>query len=109
VAKDFARHLYASKAWRECRTSYIASVYNLCETCKKKGVVKPGKILHHLVYLSPENIDDPNVSLNHDLLRYDCQECHTREHLGDHLEAVREGLMFDSNGDLVYSPLKNND
>ena len=103
MAKGFAKKFYASKAWQECRASYIASVYNLCESCKKKGIVKPGKILHHTCYLTPTNIDDPNVSLNHELLRYDCQECHTREHLGNNLEPIRDGLIFDSNGDLVRS------
>ena len=101
MAKEFAKHLYASKAWRECRTSYISSVYGLCESCKKKGIIKPGKILHHTCYLTPSNIDDPNVSLNHALLRYDCQECHTREHLGNNLEVVRDGLCFDMDGQLI--------
>ena len=103
LAREFAKSFYASKAWRECRASYIASVYNMCESCKKKGIVKPGKILHHLNYLTPENINDPNVSLNHALLRYDCQECHNREHHGDDREAVREGLCFDMDGQLVVN------
>ena len=101
MAKEFARHLYASKAWKDCRESYIASVFYLCESCKKKGIVKPGKILHHTCYLTPMNINDPNVSLNHALLRYDCQECHNREHHGDDMEVVRVGLCFDEYGQLV--------
>ena len=103
MAKEFARRFYASKAWKDCRESYIASVFGLCETCAKKGIDKPGKILHHTVYLTPLNINDPMISLNRELLRYDCQECHNREHHGDDAEAVRDGLCFDESGQLVRS------
>ena len=101
MAKEWAKPFYNSKEWRECRSSYIASVYGLCETCLSRGRITPGKILHHLIYLSLENINDPNVSLNHALLRYDCQECHNREHHGEDTEAVKEGLKFDENGQLI--------
>ena len=109
MAKEWAAKFYKGKAWRECRTSYIASVFYLCESCKKKGIIKPGKILHHTCYLTPSNIDDPNVSLNHSLLRFDCQECHNREHHGDNEGVVRDGLCFDEYGQLVALPPKNND
>ena len=101
MAKDFAKHLYASKAWRECRSSYIASVYGLCETCKKKNIVKPGKILHHTVTLDVININNPDVALNHELLEFCCQECHNRIHMGNNEEPIRDGLCFDENGQLV--------
>jgi len=101
MAKEWAKQFYQSKAWQGCRTSYIASVFGLCETCKDRGQIEPGKILHHTVYLTPLNISDPNVSLNHELLLYECQACHNRIHHGIDLEVVRDGLMFDSNGDLV--------
>ena len=103
MSKIWAKPFYNSNQWKQCRVSYIASVHGLCETCLSRGRVTPGKILHHTVWLTPENIKDPYVSLNHELIRYDCQDCHNREHHGDHLEAVREGLIFDSNGDLVRS------
>ena len=35
-----------------------------------------GYIVHHLVTLTPENIGNPAVSLNHSLLAYVCKECH---------------------------------
>jgi hypothetical protein len=97
--KPWAKKFYASKAWKECRSSYITKVFGLCERCSK-----PGKIVHHTVYLTPDNIDDPNVSLNHRLLEYVCQDCHNQEHHGSAEQLIEPGLMFDSGGDLVQAP-----
>lgn len=100
MAKEWAKAFYKSKAWQKCRSGYIQSVQGLCETCLKKGRVRPGKICHHTIYLTPENINDPNISLNWEYLRYDCQDCHNVEHHGSD-ESVAEGLAFDEAGDLV--------
>lgn len=56
--------------------------------------------MHHTTYLTPENINDPMVSLNHDVLEYLCQDCHNREHM-EKYSPIREDVMFDSNGDLI--------
>ena len=72
----------------------------LCESCLKKGRIRPGKIVHHTIYLTPENINDPNVSLNWEYLRYDCQDCHNIEHHEKH-SVLADGLMFDELGNLV--------
>ncbi len=93
-----AKRFYKSTAWKKCRESYIASVFGLCERCKK-----PGKIVHHTVYINAFNINDPNITLNHDLLEYLCQDCHNREHFEKH-SPVREGLMFDEEGNLIELP-----
>lgn len=95
MAKEWAKSFYRSKAWRHCRQSYINKVFGLCERCKQ-----PGKILHHKVYLNPENINDPEVSLNHDVLEYLCQDCHNREHM-EKYSPLRHDVMFDENGDLI--------
>ena len=61
----------------------------------------PGLIVHHKVTLTPENINEPNITLNWELLRYDCQDCHNREHHGSRDEVVRDGLYFNESGELV--------
>jgi 5-methylcytosine-specific restriction endonuclease McrA len=105
MAKEFAKAFYRSAAWKKCRESYIASVQGLCETCLSKMKINPGKILHHTIYLTPENINDVDVSLNWNNLRFDCQDCHNKEHHQDD-EVTAEGLTFDTNGDLIqYTPL----
>lgn len=94
--KDWAKQFYKSKAWRKCRDAYFILRHGLCERCPALA----GKIVHHKVYLTPENINDPAVSLNHDLLELLCQDCHNREHHGQG-DAVADGLTFDADGNLV--------
>lgn len=103
MAKDFARKFYNSKAWKQCREGYIESVNGLCERCLARGKMRPGKILHHIKYLTPTNINDPYVTLNWDNLEYLCQECHNEEH---HAESyLADGLIFTSDGQIA--PIKN--
>ncbi|CAM3876118.1 HNH endonuclease [Cohnella lubricantis] len=92
--KDLAKAFYKSKAWRLCRDAYFILRHGLCERCGG-----PGKIVHHKVWLTPQNINDPNVSLNHALLELLCQDCHNKEHHGS--GTVADGLMFDEQGNLV--------
>ena len=99
MAKDFAAGFYKSKAWIGCRDGYIKSVNGLCERCLAKGQVVPGKIVHHKIYITPQNINDPDITLNWDNLELHCQDCHNQEHHAG--EATGEGLMFDGNGELV--------
>ncbi len=94
--QSWAKWFYNSKAWKVCRAAYISKVFGLCERCPK-----PGKILHHTVYLTPENIRDPNISLNHDLLEFVCLECHNKIHFGSVEPLVNEGLAFDAEGNLI--------
>ena len=76
MAQDFAKAFYKSKKWIKCRESYIQYRMNvdggLCEECQEN----PGYIVHHEIILTPENISNPDVSLNHDYLEYVCKDCH---------------------------------
>lgn len=92
--KEWAKHFYKSKAWRQCRDAYFIFRHGLCERCSS-----PGKIVHHKIWLTPQNIGDPNVSLNHEHLELLCQDCHNKEHHGS--DAVGDGLRFDEFGNLV--------
>lgn len=78
--QDFATKLYKSRAWRDCRTAYAKSKGGLCERCLSRGIYKPGIIVHHKVHLTPENISDPNVSLNWENLQLLCRDCHALVH-----------------------------
>ena len=96
MAKEWAKAFYNSAAWIQCREAYIVSVYGLCERCQQ-----PGIILHHKILLTPNNIDDPNTTLNWDYLEYVCRVCHNAEHCKKHNDITQEGLAFDANGQLV--------
>lgn len=78
--RDFARTFYSSTAWKKTRAAYAKSKGNLCERCLKKGLIVPGVIVHHKVYLTPDNINDPAVSLNWNNLELVCADCHAEEH-----------------------------
>lgn len=78
--RDFAGSFYQSKAWTETRKSYASSVGWLCEECLKKGLMTPGKVVHHIQPLTPENITDPNITLDWSNLKLVCQDCHAKIH-----------------------------
>ena len=80
MAREFARKFYSSKRWQECRDAYATNHRHLCEDCLARGIYKPGIIVHHIEELTPLNIDNPEVTLNHNNLRLVCRECHAEEH-----------------------------
>ena len=102
MAKPFAKRFYSSKAWKDCRASYISSVNHLCERCIADNKMVTGYIVHHKIVLTPLNIDNPNVTLNHEHLEYLCKQCHDQEHgVGAEGKVVRDGLKFNEYGELV--------
>lgn len=106
MAKEFARAFYNSRAWQRCRDSYIAERISidggLCEHCHKR----PGYIVHHRVLLTPANISDPEISLNHERLEYVCKSCHDEEHYAD-MNGEERRTYFDEEGQPI-PPSKNN-
>jgi 5-methylcytosine-specific restriction endonuclease McrA len=94
--KPYAEKFYTSRAWRDCRKAYFTMQHGICERCQGAG-----KIVHHKIYISPDNINDPSITLNFDNLELLCQDCHNKEHHGSDYDVVRDDVMFDSNGDLV--------
>lgn len=54
--QTWAESFYKSRAWRECRDAYAASVGGLCELCLARGLHTAGVIVHHKVHLTPDNI-----------------------------------------------------
>ncbi len=100
MAKEYAKKFYKSKAWKQCRESYISKIHGLCERCQLKGKITPGYIVHHKEYITPKNINNPMIALNHDNLEYVCLDCHNKEHIG-YSEITRDDVEFDSEGNLI--------
>ena len=98
MAKDYAESFYKSDAWERTRAAFAASKFGICERCGR-----PGKIVHHKVYITPANINDPAITLSWDNLELLCQDCHNREHHSN--DVMQDGLYFNADGDLVESPL----
>lgn len=80
--KKYAEKFYSSLAWKKCREAYAQKVGHLCERCLKRGQMVPGEIVHHKIYITRENIKDPEVVLNFDNLELLCRKCHAEEHAG---------------------------
>ena len=81
IMKEYAKGFYSSKAWQHCRASYKKSVGGLCERCLAKGLIVPGEIVHHKVYIDPDNITDPEILMSFDNLELLCRDCHAQEHI----------------------------
>ena len=87
--------IYKTHAWKKLRQSYYTKQHGLCERCGQ-----PGDIVHHKVYITKENVNDPNITMNEKLLELLCISCHNKEHYRKD-EPLREGLKFDEFGQLV--------
>lgn len=74
------KHVYQKAEWEKIRKVVIVKANGLCERCSKKGVVKPGKIVHHKQWLNDKNNKDWNVAYNAENLEYICNDCHEEEH-----------------------------
>ncbi len=80
MAKDFAKQFYSSSRWQACRNEYIEKKHHLCENCLRKGIYTPGDIVHHKIEITPINIDNPEITLNHANLELLCRQCHLEKH-----------------------------
>ena len=78
--QPYTEHFYKGKAWKDCREAYAKSQRYLCEDCLSKGILTTGEIVHHIKPITPENINDPNITLNFDNLKLVCRKCHADEH-----------------------------
>lgn len=106
VAQDWSVAFYHSPQWLHNRAAYmqreIDSPYGIippgmCERCYSNGTLKPAKVVHHIIHLTPGNIDDPHVTLSFDNFQRLCQDCHAAVHTGQ--EPPR--YTFDADGNIM--------
>ena len=98
--RSIERKFYKSAAWLKCRAGYIKYCGGLCERCLSKGIVAPGYIVHHKIYLTPDNVNDPSISLNYDNLEYLCHDCHNAEHFK---EKTNRRYKISPDGNVIVS------
>lgn len=77
----------------------------MCERCFARGELKPAKVVHHIIHLSPENIDDPHVTLSYDNFQRLCQDCHAAVHSS----TPESRVTFDANGNVVWKEASDGD
>lgn len=78
--QEYAKKFYKGKAWQKCRAFVWSRDRGLCVDCMRRGLITPAEEVHHITELTPENINDPAVSLNPDNLVSLCRECHKARH-----------------------------
>lgn len=78
--QKWAEKFYKGPAWQRCREAAIKRDRYLCVDCMKKGIIRPAEEVHHIQHLTPENINDPEISLNLDNLVSLCRDCHQARH-----------------------------
>ena len=96
MAREFSKRFYNSIEWKKARKAYIELKFGICERCGKPN----SKTVHHKIYITELNVDDPDVTLNFDNFELLCEVCHQKEHHEKYSD-TQWGLMFDENGDLV--------
>ena len=93
--KGFADAFYTSTAWKKCARGYRLFIGGLCERCRAKGLIVPAEEVHHKIYLTPANINRPEIALNWRNLVALCKDCHIKEHRGEKRWTV------DANGNVL--------
>lgn len=88
VAREFAKAFYNSRLWRdEIRPSILKrDKYR----CQMDGCYNPAEEVHHIKHLTPENINDVNITVNPKNLISLCGECHKSIHKGDKVAGLKK-------------------
>jgi len=84
---------YWTNKWRKTAALFMESKNGICERCGRLA-----HIVHHKEYITPENVSNPDITLNWDNLEALCSDCHNKEHNAG--ASIADGLMFDANGDI---------
>lgn len=92
--KEYAQTFYKGQAWQKLSSAYMESIHYICERCG--GVAE---ICHHKKYITPDNINDPTITLNWDNLEGLCMDCHNKEHKIKDKDSMRLSF-FDNKGQI---------
>lgn len=105
MAKEYAKAFYNTKAWQACREAFIKYRISvdggMCESCGEEL----GYIVHHTIQLTPDNINNPEITLSFNHLKYECKKCHDKEE--NHFKPTKKKRYnFDENGKIMegYPP-----
>ena len=103
--KPFAKKFYQSLEWKRCRDGYFAEHDGICELCGA-----PGEEVHHKIWLTPENINNPDITLNWDNLQLLCKDCHFKVHdkkqyLKHPTKHTARRYAFDEDGNVIENNL----
>lgn len=97
MAQDWAKAFYKSKVWTDTRNYVLKRDHYLCQDC---GAV--AEEVHHIEWLTEQNINDLMVSVNPKNLVSLCYSCHRERHKRK-VKSIVKGTeyQFDSEGNLI--------
>ncbi|NJP37182.1 HNH endonuclease [Bacillus luteus] len=95
MGKRIGDSIYHTTGWRRLRAYVYGREHGICQRCGD-----PGDVVHHKIAITAANVNDPNVTMNAQLLELLCHQCHNREHKAGE-DPVREDCAFDEFGQLV--------
>lgn len=105
MAREFAKAFYNSSLWKD--TVRPAMLKRDRYKCQSKGCYNPAEEVHHIIHLTEENINDPNITVNPKNLISLCSECHKAIHRPDKVAGLKKRaskqsilpeIEFDENG-----------
>lgn len=98
MARDFSKSFYNSKEWKKQREYILRRDSYLCVLCGQ-----PAEEVHHKIYLTPENINNPMISLHESNLISLCGDCHKKIHAKDQINGknVLPLITFDEEGNPI--------
>jgi len=93
MAREFAKRFYSSIEWQQVRNNYSAKKHHLCEKCLNNGLIVAGEIVHHKIEVTPENIDNPEITMNEENLELLCRKCHGAIHGSKRFSVDENGIV----------------
>ena len=67
---------YQSKEWQQLRQAKWCQADGLCELCRKNGIIKEAKEIHHIIPIA----EAWSKRLDYDNLIALCSDCHNAQH-----------------------------
>lgn len=100
MAKAWAKPFYRSVRWKKCRQAYFNSQYGICEWCGR-----PGRIVDHIVELTPNNINNQSIATDWTNLQVLCMDCHNKKTFAQKNKTQHNlKVVFDEEGNPVGIP-----
>lgn len=104
---------YNSKEWKSLRQYLIAIRGPICQHCGKLISRSIDIIAHHVIELTAENVNDPNIALNEDNVELVCFDCHSATHerygYGEKKVYVVYGMPLAGKKTFVYQNMRRGD
>ncbi len=97
MARDFSKRFYDSKAWKDLARLIREKKHFVCDKCGRPGAHQ----VHHIIELTPDNINNPSISLNPRNLMLLCNDCHNRLHHRFEQGSSSRTYSYDSEGHVV--------